>query len=162
VATNFMQTILAFFELWSVGFWLLIALSGILFTVAAERESHFLAATCAIVLGLLYSKHLGAIDYKATLAAIGIYFLLGAIWSLYRWAKYIKQVIEESNGEIKFGDLNISAKYQKSKICSWILYWPFSATWNLLEDVVVKIYHSLGGVYDKITKSILKSSGISE
>lgn len=157
-----MQTILAFFELWSFGFWLLAALAVVLFTVAAEKETHFLALVTAVVLSLIYWKQVH-VDVTSLLIGIGLYALVGAIWSLYRWAKHVKEAVAYAklhDNKISANDYILTPRHQKSKIVAWILYWPFSAGWNLVEDFVVKIYESLTQVYDKITKKILASSGL--
>lgn len=50
-----------------------------------------------------------------------------------------------------------SAKENKSRILTWMFYWPFSGIWTIINDPVRRafqwIYRRLEGVYQKITVS---------
>jgi len=160
-----MHFILSLFEVGAVGFWLLMVLSTVLFTVAAEKCAHFLAAVLIVILGLLYWNSLQITWQGILLCSLG-YLLTGAIWSLYRWAKHVKAVADENKSIKSYKDWSYHEKSRirpsenVSQISAWILYWPFSAVWNLTGDFLTNMVKALTNVYNEISRAILKRAGV--
>ena len=54
----------------------------------------------------------------------------------------------------------------KEKIVTWILYWPTSVFWTILNDPMVRlanwIYNKFGNVYAAIANSVFKNVGVGE
>ena len=54
-------------------------------------------------------------------------------------------------------------RYCKERITTWILWWPTSFLWTMLNDPLVRlakwIYQRLGGVYDRITNLVFGKFG---
>lgn len=119
-----------------------------------------------IVQGLLYT---------------GGYFVLGAVWSVYKWQKYLrvlcnslKDYLETDASELTRaeavnpdGSINMSklATWKQAEflptthtslLIHWITYWPISLLWDglhlILCDVANWIFTRILGVYKYIAK----------
>ena len=115
------------------------------------------------------------LNLKIILIGIIGYFVLGGIWSIFKWYRlnikirnsynrainnnsskdYAKSYAKEINSVRSFPPV---ANEQKSTIVFWIVSWPFSIVTWILGDFVVDvcnyIYELLASVYTSITKSI--------
>lgn len=121
---------------------LLIAL-GIIFEFYDNVMSVYIGIAAALVAYFMFSVPL------ATLAIyIGIYFVVGIIWSFWRFKRYTDKLVDEYNSLKKSNkehwDYNnlmdkISLKKSVGRIVSWILVWPFSMVENLTADIVVML-----------------------
>jgi hypothetical protein len=126
---------------------------------------------------------------EALYSGIG-YFLLGAGWSLGKWWFHVKDMYRQySEARAEFmvvngktaadqmdqtmkdkWKLNYSAQHyakpkvrqNKSRITLWMMYWPWSAVWTVINDPVRKIFaaifHELQGLYQKIADSVYKNA----
>lgn len=92
-----------------------------------------------------------------------VYLILGTVWSISKWYLYLTNLREyyrtypynfNSNKE-KF-----SAKYNKERILNWMMYWPFSGVWTLINDPIKKsfqrIFKGLENRFQKISDDITK------
>jgi hypothetical protein len=56
--------------------------------------------------------------------------------------------------------LKPNASKHKQSICKWIIAWPFSAIWTLIDDPIYKlvnaIFNSLKGLYQRTADSVFK------
>ena len=63
-------------------------------------------------------------------------------------------------------DIFPSAKNNKEKLVTWILYWPTSLFWTILNDPLVRlanwIYDRFGNVYTAIANHIFKNVGVGD
>lgn len=156
-------------EYWS--FVSIAALIGIVY-VGVTWGSAILAFVTANIIYIL----LGAV----------IFFMIGGLWSVFRWWRYVVNIRDafivfrdeqlENNPSytqadlvskfVSYGPTDITsfpprASANQSKICMWILLWPFSVVhWifaDLMSSVVKYIAQSLTSVYARITKAVFGS-----
>ena len=99
-----------------------------------------------------------------TLLRIVAYMFIGIIWSIFKWYFFLqnkkeslmKRIETEGNG-IRDYDIP-KARRNKSRIISWMSYWPFSAFWTLINEPVKKmfkqIYSKIEKIYEKMSDKI--------
>jgi hypothetical protein len=164
------ETILTFFALGTLGFWILVAVASILFIASVENDHFTLPTIVLIALGIAYSKPFVelALDWRVVaMAGVG-YVIIGIGWSLYRWFNHVRE--EAESYRIKYGSClnennrnslkySISASNNKQKIIGWIAYWPWSMTWNIVGDFFTLIYDSMRLAYQKIADRELSKFG---
>ena len=65
--------------------------------------------------------------------------------------------------DYKYKDIVPDWKNCKEKITTWILWWPTSAIWTIINDPLVRfarwIYKKLGGVYEAVSRIAFKKFG---
>lgn len=117
------------------------------------------------------SEHIGNIFSYAKnhagsfLLIIVSYLFVGVIWSVVKWYFYVLNQRDEFrssyNKNANPKDHIPVARKNKSKILSWMMYWPFSALWTLINDPVRRafriIYNRIESYFDKISKSMFSS-----
>lgn len=118
------------------------------------------------------------------------YFGIGAVWSIGKWWFYVKEMfghytearndfmISEGKNPSDAMDQPTKGKWamnsqarayakplirrHKSQISMWMIYWPWSGVWTLINDPVKKIFarifHELQGLYQKIADSVYKGA----
>lgn len=151
--------ILSFFAIWELGFWLLVLFASIIFTVASEKNILSLGVITTIIVAVIYHAPLAAILASPALLCIGFigWIVIGLVWSMWRWHKHVKKVVEEARNN-KHNDPRyaLALSRNKSRITNWILYWPWSLLWNICGDFLTGIYDAMSGVYQKIVDKALK------
>lgn len=117
------------------------------------------------------------LNLKVILIGAISYFVLGGIWSVFKWYRLNIKVRNSYNDAVSKGlnhdhaisrakevnhvrSVPPSPAYHKSTITFWIVSWPFSiVTWilgDLVVDVCNYVYELLAGIYTSITKNIFK------
>lgn len=101
-----------------------------------------------------------------TLGRIGIYIGVGVVWSFFKWYFYLTNVKEKllykyNNDLSKVYDYEIPvASSNKSRIITWMSYWPFSALWTLINEPFKKtfkfIYSKIEGIFQAMSDRIFK------
>ena len=87
------------------------------------------------------------------------YFIMGGVWSLFKWYLYLTNVREDmkEHGATERPH-NSCARNNKARIMSWIGHWPFSIIGTFFGDFLYRIgrtiYGYLGGTYERIEKSV--------
>lgn len=104
-----------------------------------------------------------------TAGLVAAYFLTGAVWSVVKWWRFEVKNVERVRREFKIHPAGRTwpeyrDKYKsdvaeyKGVIIMWIVFWPFSALWTLLDDPVRRlasaIYTELVGVYERISQRV--------
>lgn len=90
-----------------------------------------------------------------------VYFLVGGVWSIAKWYLFLTNVRDDmlDRGE-KVRPSQSYARYNQSRIYSWIGHWPFSMIGSLFGDflsrIVKSIYRALSNLYDKMANNIFK------
>lgn len=121
---------------------------------------------------------------------MGGYVIAGVLWSIAKWYFHVssqarkytemksnwmeiceippKTIINDQQRKdffsANYGAVTIStrpkAKRNKGRILSWMMYWPWSASWTIINDPVVRlfkeIYAKLSTVFDKISAHAYK------
>lgn len=153
------MALLAFGTVW---FWIILLFAWILITVAIEYGYQIRATFVVLAFFILYfffggKEVLSTILYDYivnkpffTLGWILSYFVLGTGWSIVKWALYVLRKREKAIEDIK----RDSIKYHtaptpvrspqvlenKNLIIGWMIYWPFSALWTLINDPVKRAF----------------------
>jgi len=85
------------------------------------------------------------------IGSLVIYIFVGMLWSIYKWKLYCKDYYK------KGFSTSISVSEHKDKVSAWMMYWPFSFSWYILNDPIVNfynfLYHKLQGIYNSISES---------
>lgn len=165
-----MYSLLAFFELGGLGFWILAAIVSVVFTVAVETRKFWFSVCVAVGMALLYSKPLIAFthNWKASLLIGGAYLLAGVCWSIGRWHGYVAKLINNFKenklecygiNSVSFLSLETDLKIteNKSLLTGWIAYWPWDAGWQLTGNLFNNLFELVRGVYQKIADQQLSS-----
>jgi hypothetical protein len=80
-----------------------------------------------------------------------IYVGIGVIWSFIKWLLFVYHEKEHKRPMPK-------AKDNKSEIVGWMVYWPWSAFWTILNDPIRRFYKMLvrllEKMYDKIAEAV--------
>lgn len=101
-----------------------------------------------------------------TLSRIGMYIGVGVIWSFFKWFFYLTNIKEKllskyNNDLTKIYEYEIpAAADNKSRIITWMSYWPFSALWTLINEPFRKtfkfIYSKIEGIFQAMSDRIFK------
>ena len=152
---------LAFGTFW---FWLLAFISSIVIIACVENEHYPFPSILLIVLGAIYWKPIVAMPWQTILVAIGIFAVVGLLWSAFKWHRYITKIAREyreRNGNILpescLRDLKnaMSVSRHKAMLTGWIAFWPWSMLWSLTGDFFNMLYDAMTNVYQKITDNAL-------
>ncbi len=153
------DSILSLFAVGSFLFWALMFALISIFTISVERNSHFWAISATIITGIIYWNQISDWSWKICTIGALVYVIFGTIWSVWRWKNFVEKKVEEYNNGNRYGIAHlkqeVSPKNNKSQLIAWIIYWPFSAIWNLIGDVVTTVYNSMVGFYNSITERAL-------
>ncbi len=173
-------------------FWMLALLFVVLVTAFLDQEVYGFIVVFTI-LGALIFYFLGRgreiVDYyinnpTSILVHIGLYVVLGALYSVLKWFlfvknkknEYLKEKKEFVEGKLKegrcestikaswkesFGSFESFAKYltpskNKGKITFWIIYWPFSLLSLILRDLTVEIATFVMNKLGSVYKAVSK------
>ena len=169
------ESIVAFFAFGTLGFWLLLTFASIVFISCIENDTYVFPNIVLVILGITYWKPLWLLGWKPIIIGILCYTIVGVIWSVYRWYKYVKYLVKEykdkfvTGGDTMISDIAFSSlerdvdiAQNKSRIITWIIYWPWSFIWNVTGDFFTFIYDSMKGIYQKISNKALSEFKIEE
>jgi hypothetical protein len=129
-----------------------------------------------------------------TLSYVGGYFAAGAFWSVCKWWFFVRNKRDKYNevkynfirdNKLKIGVKDVmpaenrkdfrtllrhtdtsmpEARQNKSRIMTWMTYWPWSMVWTMINDPIKKLFRMLylrmQRIYEKISESIW--SGVEE
>lgn len=86
------------------------------------------------------------------------YFVVGAIYVFIKWYSFVYFVIrskKENSSTVWKYSLPLKVSDYKEKIYGWMIYWPLSGVWTLLNDpvrrIVETIYNSISGSLQSIS-----------
>lgn len=93
-------------------------------------------------------------NWIGILIFIGCYVLIGTGWGLAKWLFYLHNVadtLEEGKKKWGWSDASLKEKWQKQTdpfnnkgtITMWMVYWPWSALWTLLNDPIKRLYRAI-------------------
>jgi hypothetical protein len=153
------ETILSALAVGTFWFWFTVVISSIIFIASIENDHYATPSILAIVLGALFWKTIIAIAI-----VIGIYALVGIVWSLFKWFRYVQKIstqFTERYGktltESQLRDLKneVRVSQHKARLTGWIAWWPWSLTWGLTGDLFNSLYDFMVNIYQKIVDSAL-------
>jgi len=171
------QEFLLFGSTW---FWITFSIAFIAITVfieAFEEKHHSTVMANIVFWGFMIALYFagnsqwfkGAISYaiqnpvNVILIVLG-YIVLGLAWSLVKWYLYLTNL----RNYFQFKGLTIDsyrrdkfkASENKERILGWMMYWPMSISWTIINDPVRKIFMGIfnrfNGLFDRISDRITK------
>jgi hypothetical protein len=144
-----------FLEWGTVWFWIAFAVAFICFIWATEKGSG-VGATATLIITLAAFYFFGnkmqtncffmfcSIHKLMIVVLILGYIILGIAWAIVKWYSYLIKQRNEIKEELKHHTRStvyvpLVSEY-KSKILTWMFYWPFSSLWTLIDDPVKRMY----------------------
>ena len=92
---------------------------------------------------------------------MGMYLGVGLVWSLFKWYFFLvkrkERLLSYSTKKKLSKDDIPKAADNKSRIITWMTYWPFSAFWTMIDEPVKKFFRF---VYSKTEKIFQKMSDL--
>lgn len=111
---------------------------------------------------------------------IPVFFLAGALWSLAKWWFFVKhRALEYREARMAFLEANgvvgatldtpvpedlktrsfprprrPLARQHKWRIITWMVYWPFSMVWTLLDEPWRLIYEAMARLFQRISDAV--------
>lgn len=89
------------------------------------------------------------------------YIVLGVLWSFFRWYIYLldyKKLWPKADVHDAAG---ISPSYNKSRLISWMAYWPLSACWFIMHKPFTRLYNwifdKVSATYQQIADKVFKA-----
>jgi len=168
----------------TVWFWILtiISIGFIIYFLESSIDDYAdtgggFQATVVLVLFILAYYFLGSREHvvdiltyvKHHTGIIGLlfasYLVLGVIWSFFKWYFFLlnkrdkyREKIADGYKQVNINDYIPSAKNNKSRIMSWMMYWPMSGLWTLINDPVRRafqfLYNRVESYFDRMSKSL--------
>lgn len=129
---------------------------------------------------------LAATDPLLTLGLLAGYFAVGAVWSLAKWWFYVRRQREKyyqlrtkylesqdysTSGPIPdelrsdwqrraYAHNKPQVRENKGRILTWMIYWPWSFVWTILNDPVKRlfknIFNAMRAIFQKVADSAYK------
>lgn len=136
-------------------YWIIILC--ILGTIFESNEAHgwsvFMGLAAAFVAYIMYS-----IPLSILAACIAAYFVIGFIWSFWRYKRHKDMIVEEykdrSAGDRKSALQYLDPRRMLSQITTWVIIWPFSMVENVLGDIIKLVQTAISkffkGIYTRI------------
>lgn len=154
-----------------VTFWAAVIISFILmlFFINGEDEGNGLSATITIIISAILFFYFIKIPVKQYIKPeiiipfICCYLIIGVLWSFAKWFLFLvkKRYALEGKKLKEYSRYDIPlVKDNKDKIILWMVYWPWSAIWTIINDPVRRffdfVYMRISGLYQKISDRIFK------
>jgi hypothetical protein len=159
-------SLMAFFELGTFGFWLLMVGASIIFTAGVASKRYIMPLLLTIALSVLYHSVFKLEDWRAWLVGAIAYVLLGIGWSLLKWNNFVKKEVKKfkesttKHRDTDYFKRTMTVSDHAAEIISWIGWWPWSLFWTLTGDFFTMVYENMKSAYDKILNRHL--SGLDE
>lgn len=142
-----------------IGFWCLVVLLG-----ACE---FWLFKGCLTPLFVYVKDNPGVVVFGAV-----SYLVLGVLWSFFRWYVYLKdykrakqealkaELTYNKTAVVRISEDYINPSNNKSRLISWMGYWPLSVSWFLVNKPVTRLYNwifeKVSATYQQISNSVFK------
>lgn len=89
-----------------------------------------------------------------TILIVAGYFVAGLVWAIMKWYVYLRKKTAKINAINAYGktyglDQVYSAAENKERILNWMMYWPVSLLWTLIDEPVKKMFL---GIYNNTEK----------
>lgn len=160
-------------------FWALSIVAWVLITIAEEMGYYFRATFVLLGFAALYYLFGGDQPVHALVWVIknplqiltGVlgYLFVGTGWGVVKWFFFVLKKRDEAEEKVRnrvFPEREkISAPIAndyKEQIITWMVYWPFSMLWTLINDplrrVFELIYRRIGKLMQSISDSIFKGT----
>jgi len=97
----------------------------------------------------------------------GVYVVCGVVYVWFKWMSYVNTAVRKINANrndygstrdpestaryLGYKSIPLKVSDYKSKIMGWMIYWPASAAWTILNDPIRRLFEA---IYNKIAKSL--------
>lgn len=150
------ETTLAFLAGWLLS-WPALIIMLILGSVFEANESHGWAIFIGLV-AAVSAYFFFAIPFTVLLMYSVGYFVVGFVWSYWRYKRHADQVVDEYKSRDKAARDNaihyLHPTKMLDKITTWVIVWPFSMFESVLGDIVqlvqIAITKFFKGIYTRI------------
>jgi len=123
------------------------------------------AALLVFIFGINPLAYVIAHPFMALLA-VTAYLATGIVWARFRLERYLKQwVAKWHNTQSEYAKKEMygsrpTLANSKDRILGWMVFWPWSALWWALADMIVdlfnKLYEMLGGFFGKVIQRYMQ------
>lgn len=144
----------ALFVIGSLWFWLL-AIAAVCIIVTTTELEEANSWGFVVVIGTLTLMYFGGNQHsfrefgnyivenpKVIIGSVVGYLVLGVVWSIVKWFIYLKGQTQRINEYgISYGVNDIyDVSKNKQRILNWMMYWPFSGLWTLIDEPFRKFF----------------------
>lgn len=103
------------------------------------------------------------VTLTALLAFTGVYFVVGFIWSFWRYKRHCDAIIEDANTQssaraTEYAVERLKPSNMVDKIVAWVLIWPFSMVEKLTSDLVAIVKEFVSNFFKSIYAKIYQSA----
>ena len=139
----------------TVWFWIISIIAFVLVIIATERGSGTgasLTLLATLALFFFFGNKVPFSDFFSYivrnpwpfLGAVTGYVFIGVLWSICKWYFFLlkerdKCIEDQSSYQHSTVSIPKVSRY-KSEIIVWMIYWPFSAIWTILDRPVKRIF----------------------
>jgi hypothetical protein len=151
-------------------FWLLAIITVICIVASVEADEAnswgiitLLAAGAIFYFGGNAIAFMDFINYAAQhpiVIVLGFfaYLILGTAYSFLKWYLRLTHLKMLYKNDYRFYKSKFEVSSNKQRILNWMIYWPFSGIWTLIDEPITKgfkrIFLALENQYEKITKTV--------
>ena len=167
---------LEIFALGTIWFWMLCGAAFVIITAFVEA-GYPGRATWAVILFFALVHFLGGLKFVnwvienpgVFFSTIAVYFVVGTIYCLIKWYFFLLNKKDEykKNDEVKksrthYGNAELPLKPSdyRYELVGWIIYWPFSCVWTIINDpvkrIATSIYLQIEGILQKMSDNVFK------
>jgi len=142
-----------FLALGGIAFWIiLVIISGFIISCVQSEDGTafgFTAFLTALFIAIYY-KTIISFSLTAIIITILAYAACGGVWSIIRWYRYTRKIVNA----VKAGELrnpgSISVNAHRVEITSWIVFWPWSIFWEVTGGLLENLWDMLVGTFRRI------------
>ncbi len=125
------------------------------------------------VVALFVMDFINVVSWRSLAATVVVYFLIGTGWFIWKWRALILAKLEEAKASYErratgskdtpltewAKDYRPAAYQHKEQIAGWIVLWPWSMSWMVLQwpwRLAVKIAEWTRGIADRMVENLWK------
>jgi hypothetical protein len=161
--------------------WILICILAIILIALAEAGALGWATGVALAIGglLIYTGFIAGpaiwLFIKANplivVSLLVVYILAGTVWSVIKWWFFVRKNRREQEESKKKHPNSVTIRIPqvgdyKSKITTWMTFWPLSLLWTMIDDpiraIFLHIYHGISNKLQAIANNAFKDVDTSQ
>lgn len=152
------------FTLWTLGFWIITAIASLLILILSEHDGEGWALIIlAVLVGAVTLANPPIQNLIQTnpfflIIAFFLYVIMGVVWSFIKWYFFLLNVRDAMKTDPdyqrnvhgtgitvrgRFVYLPVKAHDYKARVIGWMMYWPWSAFWTMIDDPIRRICNRL-------------------
>ncbi len=105
-----------------------------------------------------------------TISLIFLYFVLGIVWSFVKWYFFLNKIkiylLKTTKKGDEFSIYTPKVSDHKSKITTWMTYWPLSMFWTMIDEPIKNTFKFIFGKieksYQKLSDNMFKDLNVSK